>query len=96
MEDREEEIRIILIIFKVIDFHDGNRAALKKILSLVGSYIFSIEASGSDTRAVTIRNTASPNIAFFSDLNTFTAIVDLSRSNFSIVRTPLFQLKSAM
>jgi len=29
-------------------------------------------------------------------LNTFTAIVDLSRSNFSIARTPLFQLKSAM
>jgi len=28
--------------------------------------------------------------------NTFTAIVDLSRSNFSIARTPLFQLKSAM
>jgi len=29
-------------------------------------------------------------------VNTFTAIVDLSRSNFSIARTPLFQLKSAM
>ena len=29
-------------------------------------------------------------------LNTFTAIVDLSPSNFSIARTPLFQLKSAM
>jgi len=29
-------------------------------------------------------------------INTFTAIVDLSRSNFSIARTPLFQLKSAM
>ena len=28
--------------------------------------------------------------------NTFTAIVDLSRSNFSIAGTPLFQLKSAM
>ena len=28
-------------------------------------------------------------------LNTFTAIVDLNRSNFSIARTPLFQLKSA-
>ena len=28
-------------------------------------------------------------------LNTFTAIVDLSRSNFSIARAPLFQLKSA-
>ena len=28
-------------------------------------------------------------------VNTFTAIVDLSRSNFSIARTPLFQLKSA-
>ena len=28
-------------------------------------------------------------------INTFTAIVDLSRSNFSIARTPLFQLKSA-
>jgi len=28
--------------------------------------------------------------------NTFTAIVDLSRSNFSIPRAPLFQLKSAM
>ena len=27
--------------------------------------------------------------------NTFTAIVDLSRSNFSIARAPLFQLKSA-
>ena len=31
-----------------------------------------------------------------SHLNTFTAIVDLSRSNFSIARAPLFQLKSAM
>ena len=29
------------------------------------------------------------------NLNTFTAIVDLSRSNFSIARAPLFQLKSA-
>ena len=29
-------------------------------------------------------------------INTFTAIVDLSRSNFSIACTPLFQLKSAM
>ena len=29
-------------------------------------------------------------------INTFTAIVDLSRSNFSIARAPLFQLKSAM
>jgi len=29
-------------------------------------------------------------------VNTFTAIVDLSRSNFSIARSPLFQLKSAM
>jgi len=29
-------------------------------------------------------------------INTFTAIVDLGRSNFSIARTPLFQLKSAM
>ena len=29
-------------------------------------------------------------------INTFTAIVDLSRSHFSIARTPLFQLKSAM
>ena len=28
-------------------------------------------------------------------INTFTAIVDLSRSNFSIARVPLFQLKSA-
>ena len=28
-------------------------------------------------------------------LNTFTAIVDLSRSNFSIARAPFFQLKSA-
>jgi len=28
-------------------------------------------------------------------VNTFTAIVDLSRSNFSIARAPLFQLKSA-
>ena len=32
----------------------------------------------------------------FGNINTFTAIVDLSRSNFSIARTPLFQLKSAM
>ena len=30
-----------------------------------------------------------------SGVNTFTAIVDLSRSNFSIARAPLFQLKSA-
>ena len=30
------------------------------------------------------------------NVNTFTAIVDLSRSNFSIARAPLFQLKSAM
>jgi len=30
-----------------------------------------------------------------SHINTFTAIVDLSRSNFSIARAPLFQLKSA-
>ena len=30
------------------------------------------------------------------DVNTFTAIVDLSRPNFSIARAPLFQLKSAM
>ena len=30
------------------------------------------------------------------NFNTFTAIVDLSRSNFSIARAPLFQLKSAM
>ena len=29
------------------------------------------------------------------NLNTFTAIVDFSRSNFSIARAPLFQLKSA-
>ena len=29
------------------------------------------------------------------NINTFTAIVDLSRSNFSIARAPLFQLKSA-
>jgi len=28
-------------------------------------------------------------------INTFTAIVDHSRSNFSIARAPLFQLKSA-
>ena len=28
-------------------------------------------------------------------INPFTAIVDLSRSNFSIARAPLFQLKSA-
>ena len=28
-------------------------------------------------------------------VNTFTAIVDLSRSNISIARAPLFQLKSA-
>ena len=28
-------------------------------------------------------------------VNTFTATVDLSRSNFSIARAPLFQLKSA-
>ena len=33
---------------------------------------------------------------FYEALNTFTAIVDLSRSNFSIVHAPLFQLKSAM
>jgi len=32
----------------------------------------------------------------FQSVNTFTDIVDLSRSNFSIARTPLFQLKSAM
>ena len=32
----------------------------------------------------------------YNIINTFTAIVDLSRSNFSIARTPLFQLKSAM
>jgi len=32
---------------------------------------------------------------FNVDINTFTAIVDLSRSNFSIARAPLFQLKSA-
>ena len=30
-----------------------------------------------------------------SVVNTFTSIVDLSRSNFSIARAPLFQLKSA-
>ena len=35
-------------------------------------------------------------LAYADDVNTFTAIVDLSRSNFSIARTPLFQLKSAM
>jgi len=29
------------------------------------------------------------------EINTFTAIVDLSRSNFSVARAPLFQLKSA-
>jgi len=29
------------------------------------------------------------------NLNTFTAIFDFSRSNFSIARAPLFQLKSA-
>ena len=29
------------------------------------------------------------------NVNTFTAIVDFSRSNFSIARAPLFQLKSA-
>ena len=43
------------------------------------------------------RNTAEyflfPSVAH---LNTFTAIVDLIRSNFSIARAPLFQLKSAM
>ena len=33
---------------------------------------------------------------FYTYINTFTAIVDLSRSNFSIAHTPLFQLKSAM
>ena len=32
---------------------------------------------------------------YASHFNTFTAIVDLSRSNFSIARAPLFQLKSA-
>ena len=35
-------------------------------------------------------------VSFTNYFNTFTAIVDLSRSNFSIARTPLFQLKSAM
>ena len=35
-------------------------------------------------------------VVVFKVFNTFTAIVDLSRSNFSIARTPLFQLKSAM
>ena len=31
----------------------------------------------------------------WEDINTFTASVVLSRSNFSIARAPLFQLKSA-
>ena len=35
------------------------------------------------------------NVSYTRNFNTFTAIVDLSRSNFSIARTPLFQLKSA-
>ena len=36
------------------------------------------------------------NTSVIYTINTFTAIVDLSRSNFSIARAPLFQLKSAM
>jgi len=35
------------------------------------------------------------NATNYGHLNTFTAIVDLSRSNFSIARAPLFQLQSA-
>jgi len=35
------------------------------------------------------------NVELLKHVNTFTAIVDLSRSNFSIARAPLFQLKSA-
>ena len=35
------------------------------------------------------------DVRIYVTINTFTAIVDLSRSNFSIARTPLFQLKSA-
>ena len=34
--------------------------------------------------------------AYFSSFNTFTAIVDLSRSNFSIARAPLFQLSFSL
>ena len=34
-------------------------------------------------------------LSLTSNINTFTAIVDLSRSNFSIAGAPLFQLKSA-
>jgi len=41
-----------------------------------------------------IMETIVKDIHFF--INTFTAIVDLSRSNFSIARAPLLQLKSAM
>ena len=37
-----------------------------------------------------------PRRRWEDNINTFTVIVDLSRSNFSIARAPLFQLKSAM
>ena len=44
-----------------------------------------------------VEHRAQPDASTAVDhINTFTAIVDLSRSNFSIARTPLFQLKSAM
>ena len=39
---------------------------------------------------------AENNTHTYGNVNTFTAIVDLSRSNFSIARAPFFQLKSAM
>jgi len=41
------------------------------------------------------RQRGRPRRRWEDNINTFTAIVDLSRSNFSIARAPLFQLKSA-
>ena len=49
------------------------------------------------TRGPIVRLTCGPIICLENKhiLNIFTAIVDLSRSNFSIARVPIFQLKSA-
>ena len=48
-----------------------------------------------DDTEMFLQEQLSLTMSVLTKLNTFTAIVDLSRSNFSIAGAPLFQLKSA-
>ena len=79
--------RMKFILGSVSTIPNWNQVRQRLLLILiftVGYAVMTAGVSGARRRSVSL-----------SVFNTFTAIVDLSRSNFSIARAPLFQLKSA-